>query len=947
MSKLIISADSHIFDYTQYNDDLNFRLNQFIKLAHRLNEIGKEQKSKKLALLGDTIHKPILTPKVAHVASEYFEILSEYYEDIYYILGQHCTDSKSESFLESDSLVPILGKHTKAKYMNKKIISLGGRNIAFCNWEMNTDWSFIEGKNVDVFLGHLTLDERFGQSYVNKDYKIGFFGDIHKKYSIGKDHTVNVPIPHYISDEQNGSVISLDLSDLSWERIDTESENFKYLKIYYEDEAPKGYDPAWVKIVKKPEITETVSKIYKSLDVSTLINKLIKENGLEAVHSEVMSEIDDNIVETNYDFKLENIKIKNFRSISDLDYNFIKSGITLITGLNGAGKSTLMRAVQFIFSPPRTVKALVKTGCSTMYVRLKLSYFGSVYDIERGLEKGSTYLKVFKTGKDGIEEELKSTSLAGLTKILEDQLPFISMFDLFYRTQESAHILEDYNYSDRISMISKILNINIVEIIHKVAKGNLNKINKDFDSLSSKLEALLPVLETLDDTRFCDDIEDNIEDLIKSNSNLLKIKNECERKESLVKNLNDCENQCESIKTNIESLSKHTVMKGETFELETLLSKEADQLEVIKNLENDLSNKKKKLTLINNEIFKNDSKISEKQDLIKKLESQINNVSEYCPTCSQRLAQSDINDVKSKFSLEIKDIEIEIKTCTAIQPSLIFDYNNIESEIKKIGEIISKEKLTLSEVVELINGYKRDKKLYDEIESLKLKLAELNLKRDRLVIESNGINVNFVKEQIAEISETISQNEMTIFELKTIISNKKKFDEVKEKINDIEDDICIFKTQISNYESYVRLFSDKGSIIQSVFSEISNIMSTDTIKISTVKTLASGDTRIDFDIHYKVGNVFIPYSELSGGQKTLIDVFFLCKLYAISGRVGLLMMDETLSDLDGNNLEETIKNLTNSDISNIIITSHLDSFNYFNSRILVKLKGNDSKYIVD
>lgn len=950
MTKGIICADIHIYDYPQYNFEKDFRLKQFINLAYRIIEIGKQEGATRCFLLGDTIHKPIITPKVAHYASEFFEILSTYFSEIYYILGQHCTDSKSESFLESDSLVPILGKHTKAIYSNKKIIEIDGKIIALCNWELNTDWSFIDGKNVDVFMGHLTLDDKFGQYYNDSGYKLGFFGDIHQKKSFGKNHTVNVPIPHYISDCQDGSVICIDFKDLSWKRISTESNNFQYLKMYYDDELPKHYNSELTAIVTKPEITETINKIYKSLDIDSMIKKVIDENNLKQLHDEIIKEVDLNKIDTNFDFKLSKISIKNFRSIKSLNYDFIKSGTTLITGHNGSGKSSLMRAIHFIFCPPRQVKPLIKSGRKSMNVELSLFYENCKYIISRGVESGSSYLDITII-KNGEKEELKSNSLSGMTKILEERLPFVKLFDIFYRNQESSHILDDYNYADRINLISNILNINIVEKLHNVAKSKLSLKNDNIKKIKIEMDTLENIINLLID----EDIS-NVKSEVKSvQSEIEKFKLQENYKRSTLEKYITYEGliqKLNQLKSNIDLLSNNMPEKLNFKEVVEGLNVSLDKSSIkLKDVQEDKLEASNRVVSLKDTIQKLESEIINNEKEVENIKSKIDSLSiGNCFTCNQPINEKDINNLKLTLEEKHKFLDGNIID----NKSKLYKIKTPYSELKEKVEALLKEETSLLDIIREIKfdikSYTASKDQYEKYYDLLSKYDSLE-KEIKLFIENNNIDTNLfsndIRKDIESILSIYNEQNIKLTQLNNKIEEAKKHEGIKKKYSLLSSEIDILFKDKENLDKYIKLFSDKGAIIQSVFLEVSKIMSTNDIKVSTVKTLSNGDTKIDFNINYKVGKNLIPYSELSGGQKTLVDIFFLCKLYAISGRVGLLMLDETLSDLDGENLEFTMKNLNDSSINNIFVVSHLDSFNYFDSRILVKLLNENSTFQIN
>ena len=140
------------------------------------------------------------------------------------------------------------------------------------------------------------------------------------------------------------------------------------------------------------------------------------------------------------------------------------------------------------------------------------------------------------------------------------------------------------------------------------------------------------------------------------------------------------------------------------------------------------------------------------------------------------------------------------------------------------------------------------------------------------------------------------------------------------------------------------MYAPTGSIVKSVFLTVAELLTEDKFVVRTVKTLKNGDTRIDFDVDYKVGNLLIPYQNLSGGQKVIVDIFFMSKLFKMSGQVGLLMLDETLKDLDVDNLERAVRILREAPISTILLVTHVESFNFYDLKYNVEYNDGCSVY---
>ena len=91
----------------------------------------------------------------------------------------------------------------------------------------------------------------------------------------------------------------------------------------------------------------------------------------------------------------------------------------------------------------------------------------------------------------------------------------------------------------------------------------------------------------------------------------------------------------------------------------------------------------------------------------------------------------------------------------------------------------------------------------------------------------------------------------------------------------------------------------------------------------------------------------IDYDSLSGGQKVMCDMFFLTRLFEMSGNVGLLMLDETLKDLDPNNLESASQMIKSAPINTVLLVTHSESFNNYDYKFNVRKENGCSVYQIE
>ena len=76
----------------------------------------------------------------------------------------------------------------------------------------------------------------------------------------------------------------------------------------------------------------------------------------------------------------------------------------------------------------------------------------------------------------------------------------------------------------------------------------------------------------------------------------------------------------------------------------------------------------------------------------------------------------------------------------------------------------------------------------------------------------------------------------------------------------------------------------------------------------------------------------------SSGEKTIMDIALLDKLVTSAG---LMVLDETLKNLDSSRLEEICEVLRNMNVGCLILTSHADSIGAFYNKS-ISLSLNDS-----
>ena len=919
MAKILITADTHIHNYANHNlfGDADFRLKQFPKLAKRLVELGEEYGCEYIFHLGDIIHKPLLLPKTAGYVKEYFEILSDKWDrdHTYLIYGNHDISNKSANQEKSDSILYAFDNYYT--YADGKVIQLGSSKIEFMNWKPGL---IKASSNPDLFAGHITLDEMYGQEVDANSWKLCVAGDIHQPKSMHNNClTVNVPMPARISDCQDGSVIIYDTETKKAKRVLTESEDFKYLKIYYEDDADYDENNDFHVGIPRPQSIEGKEYLSRELDLDSVISSVIKEASkdnlkLEELHKNVSDKLQDTTEALNLRFKLNSIEIKNFRSLRQFEYRF-QDGLASCSDKNGAGKSSFLRAIEFTLNPPRQVKPLVTKGESDMQVDLDLDYQGNNFLISRGVDNGSHWMRLFINN-----QEVEANSVTDKQAILVSRLPFINELDIMYRAQSAPNLLSDYNYSNRIDLVNRLLGLSIIDEYYKLSNTLLKSEQKKLNTAIADIDKYKAVLSAMGNI--------DTEALRTEISSLLTV--ESDLKAAMTKQF--------ELTSLLEEAKKVTAINNEIDKLNHFITSSSATIDSnllsidLKLIQTDLNNiiKSKdsiasEINSLNTELTKSSSVLKDYDNKIKIAESQLEKIkSGTCPTCNQPVHDNQLLEKTEKeLSTLLTNREAALELDKQLQDKLTTAKNSSETEIPKLAS-------AESELRDLIAKVEHAQKTQESLNLERDKVAKLESDLAKLPqLDEYAIMADY--RELADKIAALKVDNAKFQELNKTYLNVKQSEEGLEKA---ENSKLASEELIKDYTDYVSLFHPTGSVVKSVFSKIAEVMSDAKFIVRTVKTLASKETRIDFDIDYQVASdLLLPYSELSGGQKTLVDMIFLKKLFKMSGGVGMLLLDETLRDLDPDNLEYVSHELKSCNAQTVILVTHVEGYSYADSVI--------------
>lgn len=931
MSKILITGDIHIWNYADYNLEPDFRLNQFIGLAHRLVEIGKVYDCSHIVLAGDITHKAIIPPKVEHTIKQFFDILNSRWDKdhLLYILGNHDLNSKQAETVFEQSSIPVIADN-KATYCHKQIKNINGKSVAFMDWLPKQDLSWIE-KQVDLFIGHVTIDPMFGQEIDHSKFKLGIAGDIHRPISLNNIHSTSVPLAHYISDDQEGKVVIYDCETGEFERVKTESINFKHLKIYYEDSKADFNDPYVMKVKKPTKITSATS-VYRGIDIDSIIEKTVVGEGLEELHKDyisTLSNLDSKPIDLN--FSIKKLRLKNFLSISNLDME-LPNGLITLSGANGKGKSSLIKAIDFAFRPPRSVKDYIKLGEKELELEIVFDYKGKTHRIERTY--GTQTLVTYSI--DGVEQI--GGSVAEVNKQIDENLDFLQLFDILYRYQSAPYLLSGFNYAQRIELVSKLLGLGKVDLAYKLiqkdlklAKDNCSKVELELSNKQAIIEELGSV-----DLSILSEKESTLNAISQLNEQSQALSSQVQEITAYNQHATENNKKYQEQKSKIEYLKSKVLSDFELSDINSaivdLSNKVSDGEQLLDKFKDDLNKVADDISKVELEKQKIQLGVDAKKGELNK----INLSSKVCSACGREFDNAD--EIQKHYD----QAKFEYEKALSEQVTLNSD---LDSQLQNLGTMRN----TLSGNIQAINDMLS--KFRFEITERQNILNEQSSIKDQLIVLSQNDIIELPLKDSGDLllkQQEINTQLYPLLDKKAKIDlaeqNKLKLEQHTELLKQLEESLTESKLKYEQLEKYLQLYAPTGSIVKSVFLTVAELLTEDKFVVRTVKTLKNGDTRIDFDVDYKVGNLLIPYQNLSGGQKVIVDIFFMSKLFKMSGQVGLLMLDETLKDLDVDNLERAVRILREAPISTILLVTHVESFNFYDLKYNVDYNDGCSVY---
>lgn len=903
-NKLIIS-DIHLNDYQRFNIHPEARLEQFRLLAKRVVELGVEYNCDELVICGDFFDKPINRPYVLHEGAQFLEHLSKGFKTVYYIIGQHDYDGKGDVHRLRDCPIHCIIPEN-FKYMDKVQTELWGRKVGFMDWRVKQDLSWVDGQ-LDVFFGHVTVSNLFGQSIDTSKFKLGIVGDIHVHGRQGNLVMIGTPLQQNMSSQAEGTAVVYNPNTNKAVHIKTDPNHDMFLQmVYTPNQDEEGFDERGLTYrIYKPKnaIGGKLSDIKEEsvFDINTLINEEVSNANLTDIHNKVLGKAKyEDILDAN--FRLISIDIKNFRSIKKLHYEFGTN--TLVFGNNGSGKSSFILAIYKALVGDRQLGQSISFGESEISIILTLEYNGIKYEIERGNHWG---LRI----NDNPEREPYNNK-GQFDNDIPVRLPFIKYIDSYYFNYWNVEILNSINNQRRVELLTKYNRLNVLDSYHAAIIEIIEELQTEVNNTKKEIIGLEASVA-----------QNNVQ-----RENLINRKVELE---SLIEYTED---ECNSIVSKYDSYKSNRDKRNLYLDCikkfdETCSNSDKDLADSYKrrsdwctsetNRINDLITK---WNTTNNQLEKFRVKIKSCTDNINKLEKEITKVKGKvgvkCSKCGTVMTKEatdfcilgimseikSLKDTRQDLVNEGSQLIVEYTTCKF--PDAIKKYNKDKERLRILTEYNTKRcNEEYSKVLTALTALESKLKYEEELKSLAEPPDEESILSQDISSYRNCLNNHFL---IKEIDNQLTQ--LDSLQLETKLESTK---------TTLEDKQLNLKRHIT----YRDLMSKNGVIYRRILDDLADKLSNEQFKFNAISQRVSGNEFFDVSVQFKVGKKFVAYKDLSSGQRTLCDLYFISRTIS---KGGILVLDEFLRFLDAENHDAALDIISETDVNQIIVSSHNHNF---------------------
>lgn len=512
---------------------------------------------------------------------------------------------------------------------------------------------------------------------------------------------------------------------------------------------------------------------------------------------------------------LESVKIKNIRSIKNIEIDFTPSTL-LFLGDIGSGKTSVLKAIEFALfgilnAADLNGPSLLRRGENNGSIELTFSIDGKKYTLKRGLRRGkdgSVYQrKETSLIEDNIEITYSPTELRkkilGLLNYSITRYEKAKKIPLFrytvYTPQEQVKEILQAKSEDRFEILKDIFGIEKYEFALK----NIDIIKQLLYKKITEIDTQLSQIGTPEV-----DIPKKEEEINQQKIKINELKKKIIKKEKIISQENEKLEEIQSryneftfkiteIENKEQNIIDNTKTKQENQKKIEKLNKEILRLNQDKKilpkvkLGTDLTEKqlKKKIRELRNSISKKERKNTLEQDKIKKINDLLTH--EICPLCGQKLHDTE------RFIREKEESNVKLK-------KIIEDIENLESKIRKFENNL-----------ENLNDYK---KIGKEKESIERLISEKHKRQNDLniFIDDMERKIHNNKQDINLILEKYKFKNLTqLTQFKKELRNE--FEHQKKILDNYNSHKLEFEKDLSTKEENSKHLKDQLEILKKFF----------------------------------------------------------------------------------------------------------------------------------
>ena len=937
MEKTLIFSDIHLHPWRAFGLNLQSglpkRLEEQKQVLEQILDLVKKEKIKVVVFGGDLFHKIGEIPvECLNIADWFFNKLREQEVDYWLAVGNHdVIDRSNPQWFENASRIWSRSRGVSSapffigNYFdsNEEIEKARGYELVVIHktpmyakineyiFEEGVRWEELAKNNRFVFFGHLHQPQKLAENcfVIGSCMQLGFgeSGDRGVWIVDGKPEFYPLKSPKFITVRTYSEV----------------QDDGNYYRVLEADRIDKDMDN--VIAVYTPKVIEERIKADSFNDV---LNEWLNVKGKDKSYVEVIKDVihlQPKKIVKSFVGKLKRVRIKNFLSIGDIEYE-VPKGFTLIAGENGSGKTTLVEAIFYgLFG--KTTKGLtgddvVREGQDDCLIELELQNEKEKIKIVRQRQ----VLKVYANDK----EIWPGVRLIDKQKLLEEEMlgfDYRMFLTSCYFSQESLLMFTSLTDSGRTELVSNLLGFDIYDSLYEKVSDKIKAYDvsiKDAETYKGTLKEKFAYTEA--SLKKIDESIKQIDDFIAYKNNQINEKIESVEK---LKAIGTIKIEVRDYHKDFEELNRlKEELKKRIDEVENDIEK---NLKIYLEVQSAEQDKARDFAIIQKEMKELEKKYNE-VDTLKE--------GTRCDRCGSIVSLENLKLLKENI---MKEFEAKAEISDTIYKEL----SKIDEELKKIDTQINELKTKKQSLNERFTKIDLDiKNLINEQREYEKQIEEA--RKIGTVIQENLMIIEEYKKDLETLEKRKAE---TLKEKENIV---KDYNELKTALEDVDKTIQKFKESSEKLEFWKESFSNKGIksllldkfcnqfnlLVNSILADVS--MGSMSIIISPTLQLKSGEERNKIGLEIRIKNAIRRYESLSGGEKRRIDIALCIALNRwVKSFLGVLIIDELFAYMDRAG-EEAIGGCLFREGQNkaVLVISHTPELGSYADRIWTMAKEN-------